>query len=899
LNGNGTTGALAVRSLSVGANSGNGSGTAILNTGNLSLTESVYLDINGSSAGGGYDQINATGTVSLNAGLNVSLSPSFIPTRGQRFVLVNNDGTDAVTGEFKNDSTRSAYTQGAIITLNGYRFQLDYAGGDGNDVTLTAITGKEPTTTTVETSRNPSDPGQSVTFTATIAGTGSPAPSGTVVFVDGAATLGSANISTGKATYSVTTLASGQHAVTAHYTGDSGFSESTSSILTQAVRKGTITSLSSATAEVNCGSPVTYTAIVASSGGSPSGIVTFYDGAAALGTSTLSGASASYTATSLSGGTHTITASYGGDAAFARSTSPGIATTVDIITAQPQSTSACRNANADFIVAVASASTYQWESSPNGVSWAPLQGETNAKLTVSAAATTQYRVVVGSACGSATSSAAILSITTSTSISAHPQTVASCLGAPASFRVTATGASLTYQWRKNGANIPNANTATYAIASVAASDTGSYDVLVTGTCGSAPSSAAALTIQSPPNITVQPSGITAEVGTQTGFSVTAIGQNLTYQWRKNEVNIFGANSADYVIPFSDPNDAGFYDVVVTGNCGSVTSHTAKLNIYEPPPTIAGISPRIGSQKGGQPVIITGTGLIGASVKIGGISAAVVRTSSVAVTLITPAHDAGVVDVTVTTAGGEATLSKSFTYSAQGDANGDGKVSTSDVIYLVNYLFAGGPAPVLGDFNGNGSVGTDDILGLINDLFPETAPASTSDFVSNSVVEPQATLRLASMQANGPVVSVPLYLKLFPASALGRSAAMEKGLQAFSIEIDLGPAEAVGEIKMHRSGPFEHLQPLYEFSQQHGGRFFYIVCFDQATNPVGIADEAAIATLEVVLKGTSRPINVGFNPLLTLLSNQQGTIGLSSLNGTLKLQNGSIDPATGRRHAVGH
>jgi hypothetical protein len=55
----------------------------------------------------------------------------------------------------------------------------------------------------------------------------------------------------------------------------------------------------------------------------------------------------------------------------------------------------------------------------------------------------------------------------------------------------------------------------------------------------------------------------------------------------------------------------------------------------------------------------------------------------------------------------------------GDTNGDGKVTVSDAIYLINYLFKGGPAPVpleSGDTNCDGKVTVADVVYLINYLF---------------------------------------------------------------------------------------------------------------------------------------------------------------------------------------
>jgi len=55
----------------------------------------------------------------------------------------------------------------------------------------------------------------------------------------------------------------------------------------------------------------------------------------------------------------------------------------------------------------------------------------------------------------------------------------------------------------------------------------------------------------------------------------------------------------------------------------------------------------------------------------------------------------------------------------GDANGDDQVNVTDVIYLINYLFKGGPAPVnmgAADVDGNGSLNVGDVIYLINYLF---------------------------------------------------------------------------------------------------------------------------------------------------------------------------------------
>jgi hypothetical protein len=90
------------------------------------------------------------------------------------------------------------------------------------------------TTATVTSNLNPSTYGQNVTISANVtAAVG--IPTGTVTFKDGAATLGTGTLSAGIATYSTSTLTTGNHSITAVYGGNSNFSGSTSSALTQTV----------------------------------------------------------------------------------------------------------------------------------------------------------------------------------------------------------------------------------------------------------------------------------------------------------------------------------------------------------------------------------------------------------------------------------------------------------------------------------------------------------------------------------------------------------------------------------------------------------------------------------------------------------------------------------------
>lgn len=98
----------------------------------LSSVGTYRLDLSGPGPGTGHDQISVAGIIDLaNAVLDLRVPPSFAPTEGMTFPIINNDGSDLITGTFAN------LPQGATLNIGGLVFRVSYVGGDGNDVVLT------------------------------------------------------------------------------------------------------------------------------------------------------------------------------------------------------------------------------------------------------------------------------------------------------------------------------------------------------------------------------------------------------------------------------------------------------------------------------------------------------------------------------------------------------------------------------------------------------------------------------------------------------------------------------------------------------------------------------------------------------------------------------------------
>jgi hypothetical protein len=196
-------------------------------------------------------------------------------------------------------------------------------------------------TTTLQASPPFASPGQSVTLTATVASQSTTnIPSGTVTFLNGTTTLGTATLNaSGVATFSTTSLPAGSDSITASYGGDSGDTASTSEAVTVTIAAtllATNTVLTSSAASISSGQSVTFTATVSPQTGTnvATGAVTFLDGATTLGTAQLNASGvATFSTTSLALGTHSITASYGGDSKDSGSVSAAVSVNVSNVVA--------------------------------------------------------------------------------------------------------------------------------------------------------------------------------------------------------------------------------------------------------------------------------------------------------------------------------------------------------------------------------------------------------------------------------------------------------------------------------------------------------------------------------------------------------------------------------------
>ena len=335
-----------------------GNGEGVTGNGNF-----VTVQITSNSATGRFDTNNA-GTYSATS-LTLQIVQGFQNTPDFFY-------RDTVAGSVTLTATVTA-TNGVTIT-----------GASNTTATLAKTVNKANTTTAVTSSPNPSDPGQSVTFTATVAhaaagGTGS--PTGTVTFKDGATTLGTGTLSSVsgqfQATFSTSSLSLGAHStITAVYGGDSNFNTSTSANYSHTVNKyPTTTSVTGSPNPSNVGDSVTFTIHVTDTApvsvADKTGTVTLRESAncssgTVLGTDTLNSSNqiAHVTTSTLTAGSHNVIACYAGDSNYAASSG----TTTQTVNAAAPTTLAASAAAGTYGGAVNLSATLKKTSDSSAVS---------------------------------------------------------------------------------------------------------------------------------------------------------------------------------------------------------------------------------------------------------------------------------------------------------------------------------------------------------------------------------------------------------------------------------------------------------------------------------------------------------------------------------------------------
>lgn len=203
------------------------------------------------------------------------------------------------------------------------------ASWEGSSGSLVQVIDGLPTTTALTAGPNPAYATHAVTLTAHVTSTASGTPTGTVTFFSAGSVLGSAPLAANGTASAVVKFAAASttpYAITASYSGDSEFNQSTSAPFEETIQLNPTSTviLSISPNPVGAYQQVTLQAKVSSAtspAGTPTGTVAFTAPGVTVGWATLKGGTATLQVNAVAAASYLVTAAYEGDPAFAASKS--------------------------------------------------------------------------------------------------------------------------------------------------------------------------------------------------------------------------------------------------------------------------------------------------------------------------------------------------------------------------------------------------------------------------------------------------------------------------------------------------------------------------------------------------------------------------------------------------
>ncbi len=405
-------------------------------------------------------------------------------------------------------------------------------------------------------------------------------------------------------------------------------------------------------------------------------------------------------------------------------------TTIVQISQPPVNVIVCSGGSAVFSVGVTAGSstpTYRWRR--NGVDLADdarISGSDTPMLTITGVGSGDlgsYDCIVSDAIIALDSANATLSLATATASRTPSGRI--CPGGSVTFSLSSSlpSAPTAYQWRRNGVPInigtnPSAATASLGIASAATADAGTYDCLVTVSCGVIDSGDISLPIG---NVQQPPSDQVGCAGGSASFTVLLDQDRPGKQWLKNGNAIVGNSSATtttLVLNNLSALDVATYSFRYNGNggCGTVTTNGATLTLGSGPAIDISPAPAQTCPGGAASFSVTplGAGPFAYSWRKGTVPINITTNpSSATATLMlagVSSADVGSYDCVVSTSCGSTPSTAAMLTICAADFDCSGIVSIDDIFSFLNAWFAQDPRA---NIDGAGGVAIDDIFAYLN------------------------------------------------------------------------------------------------------------------------------------------------------------------------------------------
>jgi hypothetical protein len=153
-----------------------------------------------------------------------------------------------------------------------------------------------------------------------------------------------------------------------------------------------------------------------------------------------------------------------------------------------------------------------------------------------------------------------------------------CEGQRVTLSTETEGYKLLFKWFQNGNLVQSDSSGLFNILSAKTVNSGDYKCEITGSCGSVVSNIMKLTVLPLTNILSVSPDVVVPFGNDVTLDVNAEGNDLTYQWEKDGINILNSTNSQLLLQQVNAADIGLYQSIVKGTCGTKVSDSVYVYV---------------------------------------------------------------------------------------------------------------------------------------------------------------------------------------------------------------------------------------------------------------------------------------------------------------------------------
>ena len=231
------------------------------------------------------------------------------------------------------------------------------------------------------------------------------------------------------------------------------------------------------------------------------------------------------------------------------------------------------------VTEVPSASSYEWKLFPENagsITW----NTVNASVTWNQAFLGKVSIMVRATVNTVISDWSKLEVTLppEMKMTSHSADTTLCTGNPVTLQATAEGYNLVYKWYKNNTLIQSGTSNVIDFSSPVAANSGIYKCAVTSACGSLSSGDINLTVLPLTAVKSLSPDTNVTFGKDAVLEVNPQGDKLTFQWKKDGIDMINGTDSLLYLNNVDTKDIGLYKVTLKGTCGILTSDSVYVYV---------------------------------------------------------------------------------------------------------------------------------------------------------------------------------------------------------------------------------------------------------------------------------------------------------------------------------